>query len=125
MLVFSFVLPNFVWAKVAVVNVNGACDRVKNELPTDVLPPLPLELAVETVALPGELLGFFVKLPELELATAAGDGADVGGELCGDDFGLKDNTLIDELTASIGRKHCASGLNVFVTSRSAELVSSA
>lgn len=34
-----------------------------------------------------------------------GEGADVGGELCGDDFGLKDNTLIDELTDSIGRKH--------------------
>lgn len=65
-----------------------------------------------------------MQLPVTELAADAGEGADVGGELCGDDFGLKDNTLMDELTDSIGRKHWASGLNVFVTSRSADVVSS-
>lgn len=60
------------------------------------------------------------------MAELAGLGAlaDVGGEFCGDVFGLNDNALNDELTASIGRKHCASGLNVFVTSRSADEVSS-
>lgn len=58
------------------------------------------------------------------MAELAGLGAEVGGEFCGDVFGLNDNALIDELTASIGRKHCASGLNVFVTSRSADDVSS-
>lgn len=50
--------------------------------------------------------------------------ADVGGEFCGEFFGLKDKAPSDVLTASIGRKHCASGLNVLVTSRSADDVSS-
>lgn len=58
------------------------------------------------------------------MAKLAGLGAEVGGEFCGDVFGLNDSALNDELTASIGRKHCASGLNVFVTSRSADDVSS-
>lgn len=105
-------LPNFVWANVAVVNVSGACVRFKNVEAT-------LVLAVPFVPFFGKLLPF------VALADEAGDDADVDGELCGDDFGLNDNALIDELTASIGRKHCASGLNVFVTSRSADDVSSA
>lgn len=61
--VFNFVLPNFVWANVAVVNVKGACVRVKNELPIEVVPPVPpvpLVLAVDTAALPGGLFGFFM-----------------------------------------------------------------
>ena len=36
------------------------------------------------------------------------------------DFGDRVRLPRDEPTASIGRKHCASGLNVLVTSRSAE-----
>lgn len=87
-------LPNLVWAKVAVVNVNGAWDRGRNELAGAGL--------VVTVAL------------------NVGLGADVGGEPCGDVFGLKLKLLRFVLTASIGRKHWASGLNVFVTSRSAD-----
>lgn len=50
--------------------------------------------------------------------------ADVGGEFCGEFFGLNDSAPSDVLMASIGRKHCASGLNVLVTSRSADDVSS-
>lgn len=112
-LVFNFVLPNFVAAKLAVVNVSGTCERGKNELPPPLFVP-----AVDVD--PGEPFAFFMKL----LAELAGLGAEVGGEFCGDIFGLNDNALNDELTTSIGRKHCASGLNVFVTSRSADDVSS-
>lgn len=93
-LVFSLVLPNLVWAKVAVVNVSGAWDLGKNELAGAGL--------VVSVAL------------------KVGLGADVGGEPCGEVFGLRLSALRFVLTASIGRKHCASGLNVFVTSRSAD-----
>ena len=39
------------------------------------------------------------------------------------DFGLRLRPLKDVLTASIGLKHCASGLKVLVTSRSAEVSS--
>lgn len=78
----------------AVVNVSGAWDRGKKELADAGL--------VASVALNDGL------------------GADVGGEPCGDVFGLKLKPLKLLLTASIGRKHCASGLNVFVTSRSAD-----
>lgn len=92
------------------MNVSGACERGRNELLTPLLPVFDVE--------PGEPFDF-IKLPEF-----AGLGADVGGEFCGEVFGLNDNALSEELTASIGRKHCASGLNVFVTSRSAEDVSS-
>ena len=87
-------LPNFVWANVAVVKVSGAWDLGKNELAGAGL--------VVTVDL------------------NVGLGADVGGEPCGDVFGLKLSALKLLLTASIGLKHCASGLKVFVTSRSAE-----
>lgn len=51
-LVFNFVLPNFVAAKLAVVNVSGACERGKNELPTPLLVPFDVE--------PGEPLAFFM-----------------------------------------------------------------
>lgn len=88
-------LPNLVWAKLAVVNVNGACERDKNEFTLTL--PLALFAFVEN---PGEPFTFFMYVPEL-----AGLGADVGGEFCGDVFGLNDNATIDELTASIGRKH--------------------
>lgn len=50
--------------------------------------------------------------------------AEVGGEFCGEFLGLNDSAPSDVFTASIGRKHCASGLNVLVTSRSADDVSS-
>lgn len=83
-------------------------------LPLLLLAPLTVE-----VALIAGLLLFLMKL-----VAAAGLAADVGGELCGVILGLSDSPLIDVLTASIGRKHCASGLNVLVTSRSAFLVSS-
>lgn len=48
---------------------------------------------------------------------------DVGDESLGEPFGLKVIPFNDELKISIGRKHCASGLNVDVTSRSALLSS--
>lgn len=93
-LVFNLVLPNFVCAKVAVVNVSVAWDLGKNDVA-------------------GAGLVVIVVLND-------GLGADVGGEPCGDAFGLKLSPERLLLTASIGRKHWASGLNVFVTSRSAE-----
>lgn len=54
--VFNFVLPNFVAAKLAVVNVSGACERGKNEFPTTLLLPLPLPFVCE----PGEPFTFFM-----------------------------------------------------------------
>lgn len=87
-------LPNFVCANVAVVNVSVAWDLGKNDAA-------------------GAGLVVIVVLND-------GLGADVGGEPCGDAFGLKLSPERLLLTASIGRKHWASGLNVFVTSRSAE-----
>lgn len=94
-LVFNFVLPNFVCANVAVVNVIDAWDLGKNEFVGAGLVVMPLFLNV-------------------------GLGADVGGEPWGEVFGLKQSPFKLELTVSIGRKHCASGLNVFVTSLSAD-----
>ena len=48
---------------------------------------------------------------------------DIGDESFGEPFGLKVIPFKDELNISIGRKHCASGLKVVVTSRSALLSS--
>lgn len=48
---------------------------------------------------------------------------DIGDESFGEPFGLKVIPFNDELNISIGRKHCASGLKVVVTSRSALLSS--
>lgn len=48
---------------------------------------------------------------------------DIGDESLGEPFGLNVSPFKDELNISIGRKHCASGLKVVVTSRSALLSS--
>lgn len=93
---FNFVLPNLVWAKLAVVNINGACERDKNEFTLTL--PLVLLVFVEN---PGEPFTFLF----MYVAELAGLGAEVGGEFCGDVLGLNDNAAIVELTTSIGRKH--------------------
>lgn len=94
-LFFIFVLPNFVFANAAVVNRTGSCCRPRNVL----------------LLLDGLLL-FNMGLVD-----------DVGDKSFGELLGLRESTLNDELIISIGRKHCASGLNVEVTSRSALLSS--
>lgn len=99
-LFFNFVLPNFVCAKVAVVKRTGSCWRPWN---VDVLLPL---------APDGLLFLLYMGLVD-----------DVGDESLGELFGLNVKPFKDELIISIGRKHCASGLNVEVTSRSALLSS--
>jgi hypothetical protein len=48
---------------------------------------------------------------------------EVGDESLGELLGLSVNAFNVELMISMGRKHCASGLNVVVTSRSALLSS--
>jgi hypothetical protein len=48
---------------------------------------------------------------------------EIGDESLGEPFGLNVKPFNDELRISIGRKHCASGLKVVVTSRSALLSS--
>lgn len=119
LLVFSFVLPNLVWAKVAVVNVSGAVD---------------LGMKVGTGL--GELLnGVGVGDDRAEavdveepawLFKVLGRAEDncwlLNGEV--DLFvGMRESPPRLVPTVSIGRKHCASGLNVLVTSLSAELSS--
>lgn len=60
----------------------------------------------------------------LAAAVAVGELFDaVDGDPLGDVIGLRQSWLRLLLTASIGRKHCASGLNVLVTSRSAHVSS--
>lgn len=96
-LFFNFVLPNFVCAKVAVVNSTGSCCRPRN---------------VAVLLAPDGLLFLYIGLVD-----------DVGEESLGELFGLSVKPHKDELRISIGRKHCASGLKVVVTSRSALLSS--
>lgn len=119
LLVFNLVLPNLVCAKVAVVKVSGAVVR-------------------------GMKAGTGLGEPLNELVMGVGEGADEEPDpwpLCwllddpllallpnelgnGDvDLGLRLSPPSDVPTASIGLKHWASGLNVLVTSRSAELSS--
>lgn len=104
-LFFNFVLPNFVCAKVAVVKSTGSCCRPRN---VDAVVPLPLPVPL----VPDGLLFLYIGLDD-----------DVGDESFGELFGLKVSPFNVELMISIGRKHCASGLNVVVTSRSALLSS--
>jgi hypothetical protein len=125
-LFFNFVLPNFVCANVAVVKSTGSC-RPRNvdvvvvldpllPPPPPLLPPLPFPFPalppLPLLPLPHGLLFLYMGLVD-----------DVGEESLGEPFGLKVMPLSDELKISIGRKHCASGLNVDVTSRSALLSS--
>lgn len=86
----------------AVVKVSGAWVRGRNEW----------------APVPGA--GLVVRAPFLNVGLPV----DASGDPLGDVFGLILSVPKLELTASIGRKHCASGLNVFVTSRSAEEESS-
>lgn len=135
--VFNFVLPNFVWANVAVVNVRGAWDLCKNAPPADGaglvgLPPLPvlpvLPVLLPELLLPTGTLTVVLKVGLTFTLTAitpflmkVGLDSDVGDAVHGGEpFGLKLRPFMLELTASIGWKHCASGLKVFVTSRSFE-----
>ena len=104
---FNFVLPNFVCAKVAVVKSTGSCCRPRNVAVAVADPLLPL------LALPDGLLF----LPYMGLVDEVGD------ESLGELLGLSVKPFSDELMISMGRKHCASGLNVVVTSRSALLSS--
>lgn len=132
LLVFSLVLPNFVWAKVAVVKVSGVVVRGMKAGTGD-----------------GEPLKELLRVGE-----GADEGDDkwlmalgrgwapfcwAGGICCGSCaptgllWGLAANGVMLlgdrlrlfmlELTDSMGRKHCASGLKVLVTSRSAEFSS--
>lgn len=88
----------------AVVNVNGACERCKNE------PPLSTAVAA----------GF-----GLPLYVGEFDDADRGDEpAMGDVLGLKLKLFMLVFTTSMGRKHWASGLKVLLTSPSAEELSS-
>lgn len=94
-------LPNLVWANVAVVNVRGACVRCWRK-----------ELLVTPVA----GAGLAARFPFFNV----GLDDDVGGDPCGEVLGLKLSPFMLELTASIGRKHWASGLKVLVTSWSVD-----
>lgn len=93
-------LPNFVCAKVAVVKRTGSCCRPWRNVAAVLLVP------------DGLLFLLYIGLEE-----------DVGDESLGELLGLSVNPFNDELMISIGRKHCASGLKVVVTSRSALLSS--
>lgn len=127
LLVFSLVLPNLVWAKVAVVNVNGVVVLGMNEGTGDGDPLNELGRDVGDGADGGEFK-WFKLLPGA--AVWGGWDADVGTE---DGWVAPENGVIDfgerlrllklQPTDSMGLKHWASGLKVLVTSRSAEFSS--
>lgn len=96
LLVLSLVLPNLVCAKVAVVKVRGCDGRGRKGAGLGGVLGGAGEAEAEGAALPKGEAGF---------------------------WGDSERAAIPLLTASIGRKHCASGLKVLFTSRSAELSS--
>lgn len=116
-LFFNFVLPNFVCANVAVVKRTGSwCCRGRN---VEDVPPVPFpDDEFECWTGPdGLVLDNDSELLYIGLAD------DVGDASFGDPLGLNVSPFKDEPMISIGRKHCASGLKVVVTSRSALLSS--
>lgn len=110
LLVLSLVLPNLVWANVAVVNVRGAAERGRKG-------------GGGGAGLGEPLKGVGVgedcaeddggRHPREGRAAANGD----------EHLGASPSAPKFDATASMGRKHCASGLKVLVTSLSAEHVS--
>lgn len=116
-LFFNFVLPNFVCANVAVVKRTGSwCCRARNV--EDEAPVAFPDDEFECGTGPdGLVLDKDSELLYIGLAD------DVGDASFGDPLGLNVSPFKDEPMISIGRKHCASGLKVVVTSRSALLSS--
>lgn len=104
-----------VCANVAVVKVSGAWDLGRN----GVVAGAGLVAANNCLL----LVRLAPMAAPLAAAVAVGDITAVDGDPFGVVFGLRQSWLRLLLTASIGRKHCASGLNVFVTSRSAQVSS--